>query len=122
VTTLEAQTLFQAYKPTIVLTACNEREKLMKVFGLDIVDYLLKSINRKKLSPAVNLALETLLNCDNKHFICQIDSNMRWDEQARELYQYAESVGISQLEKWLLSLLCGYKNQEVSSHDIYFHV
>ena len=106
----------------VVLTAYDEREKLMKALGMDVVDYLLKPINRKKLSSAVDLALETLPSCDNKSFICRIDRNTRWDEQARELYRYGESVGLSQLEKRLLSLLCGYRNREVSSQDIFFHV
>ena len=106
----------------VVLTAYDEREKLMKAFGLDVVDYLLKPINRKKLSSAVDLALETLPSCDTEKVICRIDSNTRWDEQTSELYSYGELVGLSQLEKRLISLLCGYRNREISSFDIYFHV
>ena len=106
----------------VVLTAYDEREKLMKALGLDVVDYLLKPINRKKLSSAIDLALETLPSCENKKSICRIDSNTRWDEQTSELYSYGELIGLSQLEKRLISLLCGYKNREVSSFDIYFHV
>ena len=106
----------------VVLTAYDEHEKLMKAFDLDVVNYLMKPINRKKLSSAVDLALETLPECENEKLICRIDMNTRWDEQTRELYRFGDVVGLSQLEKRLLSLLCGYKNREVSSQDIFIHV
>ncbi len=107
----------------VVLTAYDEREKLMKAFDLDVINYLLKPINRKKLSSAVDLALETLPNCeDEKGYICRIDSNTRWDHNRNGLYSYGEPVGLSQFEKRLLSLLCEYKNIEVSAHDIFAHV
>jgi len=106
----------------IVLSAYDEREKLMKAFNLDVVNYLLKPINRKKLSSAVDLALETLPNHDNERYICRIDIDTRWDNQKNELYRYGEVVSLSQFEKRLMSLLCGYKNREVSSNDIYYHV
>lgn len=106
----------------VVLTAYDEREKLMKAFDLDVINYLLKPINRKKLSSAVDLALETLPNCEDEKYICRIDSNTRWDHQRNELYCYGEPVGLSQFEKRLLSLLCDHKNIEVSSQDIYAYV
>ena len=106
----------------VILTAYDDRDHLMTALELDVVNYLLKPINRKKLSAAVDLALETLPNCDNLSFICRIGNNTRWDERTRELYRYGETVNISQLEKRLLSLLCGYKNREVSSQDIFVHV
>ena len=106
----------------VVMTAYDEHEKLMKAFGLDIVNYLIKPINRKKLSAAVDLALETLPSCNKEGYICRIDANTRWDNQQKELYRYGEIIALSQLEKRLISLLCSYKNSEVSSNDIYFHV
>jgi len=106
----------------VVLTAYDEHEKLMKAFGLDVVNYLIKPINRKKLSAAVDLALETLPGCANESYICRIDADTRWDNQHNELYRYGEVIPLSQLEKRLMSLFCGYKNSEVSSNDIYFHV
>ena len=79
----------------VVLTAYDEREKLMKALGLDVVNYLLKPINRKKLSSAIDLALETLPNCeDEQGYICRIDNNTRWDHQTNELYRYGEVVGL----------------------------
>jgi len=105
----------------VVMTAYDEREKLMKALGLDVVSYLLKPINRRKLSSAVDIALETLPPCDEE-YICRIDKDTRWDEQQKGLFRFGEMVEMSQLEKRLLSLLCGYKTQEVSSQDIYYHV
>ena len=106
----------------IVLSAYDEREKLMKAFNLDVVNYLVKPINRKKLSAAVDLALETLPNYENERYICRVDGDTRWDNQKSALYRYGEAVSLSQLEKRLMSLLCGYKSREISSNDIYYHV
>ena len=106
----------------IVLSAYDEHEKLMKAFDLDVVNYLVKPINRKKLSSAVDLALETLPDHDRERYICRIDEDTRWDNQKSELYRCGEVVSLSQLEKRLMSLLCGYKTSEVSSNDIYYHV
>lgn len=106
----------------VVLTAYDERENLIKALGLNVVNYLMKPINRRKLSSAVDLALETLPNCEDEKYICRIDNDTRWDEKSKELYRYGEVVTLSQLEKRLLTLLCGYRNREVSSKDIYFHV
>jgi len=105
----------------VVMTAYDEREKLMKALGLDVVNYLLKPINRRKLSSAVDIALETLPQCDEE-YICRIDKDTRWDEQQKVLFRFGEIVEMSQLEKRLLSLLCGYRAQEVSAQDIYYHV
>ena len=105
----------------IVLTAYDEREKLMKAIGLDVINYLLKPINRRTLSSALDVALETLPQC-NEEYICRIDKDTRWDEQQKVLFRYGEVVEMSQLEKRLLSILSGYKNQNISSQDIYYHV
>jgi len=113
---------FSPHTKVVVLTAYDESEMLIKALGLDVVNYLLKPVNRRKLSAAVDLALETLPNCENMQYICRIDTNTRWDENNKELYSFGELVALSQFEKRLLSLLCGYKGCEVSSQDIFYHV
>ena len=105
----------------VVMTAYDERDKLMRALGLDVVNYLLKPINRRKLSSAVDIALETLPLCDEES-ICRIDKDTRWDEQQKMLFRFGEMVEMSQLEKRLLSLLGGHQKQEVSSQDIYYYV
>lgn len=106
----------------VVLTAYDDYDKLMKALDLNVVNYLLKPINRRKLSSAVDLALETLPNCEDEKFICRIDNDTRWDDQSSELYRYGEVIALSQFEKRLLSLLCEYSSVEVSSYDIFAHV
>jgi len=63
----------------VVLTAYDEHEKLIKALGLDVVNYLLKPINRRSLSSAIDVALETLPQ-SNVEYICRIDQDTRWDE------------------------------------------
>jgi len=113
---------FSPHTKVVVLTAYEESELLKKALGLDVVNYLLKPINRRKLSASVDLALETLPNCENEQYICRIDINTRWDERKKDLYSFGELIVLSQFEKRLLSLLCGYKGSTVSSQDIYYHV
>ena len=106
----------------IVLTAYDDHDKLIKALEMDVVNYLLKPINRKKLSSAVDLALEILPSCENEKHIYRIDADTRWDEHKKDLYRYGDVVSLSQLEKRLLSLLCGYRNRELSAQDIFIHV
>ena len=113
---------FSPHTKVVVITAYDENEMLIKALGLDVVNYLLKPVNRRKLSAAVDLALETVPNCKNMQYICRIDNDTRWDERNKELYHYGELVSLSQFEKRLLSILCGYKGSAVSSQDIYYHV
>jgi len=113
---------FSPHTKVVVLTAYDESEMLKKALGLDVVNYLLKPVSRRKLSASVDLALETLPNCDNMQYICRIDKDTRWDERNKELYRFGELVSLSQFEKRLLSLLGGYKGCTVSSQDIFYHV
>ena len=106
----------------VMLTAYDEREMLMTALGLDVVNYLLKPINRKKLSSVIDLILETLPNTKEERYICRIDEDTRWDELTMTLYRYGEEVVLSQSEKRLLSLLCAYRDRDVSSEDIFIHV
>jgi DNA-binding response OmpR family regulator len=106
----------------IMLTAYNEQEKLMKAFELDVVNYLIKPINRKKLSNAIDLALTTLPSMDTNDAYCRIDSNTRWDSNKKELYSFGENISLSQYEKELLALLCEYKGIDISSYDIFEEV
>jgi len=119
---IEKVRLYSPHTKVVLLTAYDENEMLKKALGLDVVNYLLKPINRRKLSASIDLALETLPNCENLQYICRIDTNTRWDERNKELYHFGELVDMSQFEKRLLSLLCGYKGCDVSSQDIYYHV
>jgi len=103
----------------IILTAYNEQEKLMKAFDLDVVNYLIKPINRKKLSSAIDLALTTLPSLDEKSSFCRINAQTRWDENKQELYSCGELVSLSVYEKKLLLLLSESRGIEISSYDIF---
>ena len=113
---------FSPHTKVVVLTAYDENELLKKALGLDVVNYLLKPVSRRKLSASVDLALETLPNCNNIQYICRVNKDTRWDERNKELYSFGELVPLSQFEKRLLSLLCGYKGCEVAAQDIFYHV
>lgn len=106
----------------IVLTAYDDYDKLMRSLEMNVVNYLLKPINRKRLSSAVDLALETLPNGEDKNYICRIDADTIWNVRTHELYRCGDVVILTQREKRLLALLIEYKSIEVSSYDIYAYV
>jgi len=106
----------------VMLTAYDEQEMLMTALGLDVVNYLLKPINRRKLSVAIDLILETLPNTAESKNIYRIDEDTRWDDGKMTLYRYGDEVSLTQSEKRLFSLLCAYRDCDVSSEDIFIHV
>ena len=106
----------------IILSADDDREKLMKAFDLDVVNYLLKPVTSEKLCSTLDRAVLTLPDCENKKDVCQIDNNTRWNHRRKELYCFGEAVPLSQYEKRLLSVLCEHKGLEVSSLNIFAYV
>lgn len=106
----------------VMLTAYDEREMLMTALGLDVVNYLIKPINRKKLCSVIDHILETLPCRNDDRLICRINDDTRWDEVSMILYRFGDEVMLSQSEKRLLSLLCAYRDHDVSSEDIFLHV
>ena len=110
------------YTKVVMLTAYEEQEMLMTALGLDVVNYLLKPINRRKLSTVIDLILETLPNTSESKNIYRLDENTRWDDGRMTLYRFGDEVSLTQSEKRLLSLLCAYRDTDVSSEDIFIHV
>ena len=110
---------YSPHTKVIILTAYNEQEKLMKAFDLDVVNYLVKPINRRKLSNAIDLALTTLPAMELKSNFCRIDANTRWDSDKHELYSFGELIVLSHYEKELLLLFIEHKSIEISSYDIF---
>ena len=107
----------------IILTAHSEQEKLIEAFDSNVVNYLIKPIERKKLRESIDVAIETLSgpNKDNTSLI-YLDENSTFDLQSKEYTCEASSIKLSKSESELLALLCSSQNVALSEYDIFVHI
>jgi len=107
----------------IILTAHSEQDKLMQALDLHVVNYLVKPIDRKKLTNAIEVAIDTIPKLENIEETCiYFSKNAKFDIIKCEYILNDETVKLSKSENTLLQLLCEYKNQEIDSFDIFTSV
>jgi len=107
----------------IVLTAHAEQEKLLKAFELYVVNYLIKPVDRRKLSAAIDLAIETLPDveeADNK--IVHFNTQMTYDLERSLLLDDGIPIKLTMAEEKLLELLLNNSHSNLSSETIFTHV
>lgn len=108
----------------IILTAHSEQDRLMKAFDLSVVNYLVKPISRTKLVDSIDMAIETIApknNIYDKNIIF-LNENTKFNMLKEEYMIDDKIIKLSKSENQLLSLLCEYKNIEISSSDIFVHI
>ena len=107
----------------VVITAHSEQDKLMQALGLDVINYLVKPIDRKKLIDSVDIAIETMsaLEKPNDDFLF-LAKNAKFDMANNEYYFDDEEVKLSKSECQLLKLLIKSRNRDVSSFDIFVEI
>ena len=92
----------------IVLTAHEEQEKLLKAFELYVVNYLIKPVDRRKLSAAIDLAVETLpKKGDIKENLVHFDTKTTYDLERSLLLHEGVPIKLTISEEKLLLLLLG---------------
>jgi len=107
----------------IVLTAHEEQEKLLKAFELYVVNYLIKPVDRRKLSAAIDLAVETLPEMEAlDESLVIFDSKTTYDMERSLLLQDGVPVKLTISEERLLELLLQNSYNNLSSESIYVHV
>jgi DNA-binding response OmpR family regulator len=104
----------------IALTAHSEKEKLLEALKLNMVNYILKPIERKELRESVDTAIETLQK--SKGCIVQFDKNSYFNLDTNEYFQNDVVVILSLSEQKLLTLMCSCVNKQISSFDIFVEV
>lgn len=106
----------------IILTAHSEPDKLLEALNSQVVNYLIKPINRKKLKDSLDLALETLVPATTEEEdgnILKIGSEATFHLESHEYRVDGETVKLTHYESALLLYLCERKNITISSHDIF---
>ena len=107
----------------IILSAHSEHDKLMQAFDSNVINYLIKPINREKLRTSIDTAIETISeNTDDKSSNINLSKNAMFDMQKQIFVINDEIIKLSKSESKLLNLLCENKNKEIDSYDIFLYV
>ncbi|QSZ42012.1 response regulator [Sulfurimonas aquatica] len=107
----------------IIATAHSEQKKLLEAFSSDVINYLLKPINREKLRSSIDTAIETLPknpNLNTNEIV--LNESSKFNLISHEYFIDSEIIKLSKSESKLLQLLCEYKNQDITAYDIFVHV
>jgi len=107
----------------IILSAHSEHDKLMQAFDSNVVNYLIKPINRKKLRESMDIAIETIAkNTKEKNSNINLSKNAMFDMKKQIFVLNDEVIKLSKSESKLLNLLCENKNKEIDAYDIFLYV
>ena len=101
----------------IMLTAHSDEEKLFSAIELNLVQYLLKPMSRKKIKETLQKAFDNIQN--NSETKIFFDTNISWDKNTSTLSNNNIQISLSKQERLLLELLISRKNQAVDGFTIF---
>jgi len=107
----------------IILTAHSEQDKLLQALELQVINYLIKPINRQKLKKSLDTALELLapkIEIIENVFI--LGDSASYNTQTQVYTQNMQTVKLTNYENKLLEYLCERKNVKVNCYDIFIHL
>lgn len=109
--------------PIIILSAHSHKEYLFEAIKLNLVDYLIKPINRNEFKDVVENSIAKLSNSqeleDSKVII---NDDCYWDRRSRILFYKERIVDITKNERILFELMLNKKNQIVKPAEISSYV
>lgn len=109
--------------PIIVLSAHSHKEYLFEAIKLNLVDYLIKPINRNEFKEVIENSFERLKNDSNsKEDKIEINNKCYWDARSRILFFKDKIVDLTKNERILFELLLNKKNQIVKPEEISSYV
>ena len=98
----------------IMLTAYDDKEKLLDAVNLQLFAYLVKPVQHQDF----DLILKKLLSkFENKNMI-QLASAFIWNKETKELFYKEEQIKLTNNERLALSLLANNPNQYFTAYDI----
>jgi len=107
----------------IILTAHAQRDKLMQAFDLNLINYLIKPINREKLRNSIDVAIETLSrDKQNDNKMIFFTDTAHFDMYKNQYTVDGNLIKLSKSEMSLLVLLCKHINKDLSSYDIFINI
>ncbi|NVJ53624.1 MAG: response regulator transcription factor [Campylobacteraceae bacterium] len=109
--------------PIIVLSAHSHKEYLFEAIKLNLVDYLIKPINRNEFKEVIENSFERLKNDTvNDEDKVVINNKCYWDARSRILFFKEKIVDLTKNERILFELLLNKKNQIVKPEEISSYV
>ncbi len=106
----------------IILTAHSEQEVLIQAFNSNVVNYLIKPINRHKLRSSIDIATEILVKPRYTEKYIFLGEDAKFDISHNQYYIDNKAIKLSKSENKLLELLCRHPNQELNAYDLFIHV
>jgi len=104
----------------IIISAHSDKEKLMRAIKLNLVEYIVKPIERKTLKELIKKVFNK--HVTNMKKVTDLGSGFSFDESQKLLYKEEQLVQLSKQQNALLEILVQRKNRIVPAVDIFFHV
>lgn len=111
--------------PIIILSAHSHKEYLFDAIKLNLVDYLVKPINRSEFKKVIEETIEkvnTIKYSNPEENKIHIDSTCYWDKGVRIFFHNQKVLDLTNNETKLFELLLEKKNQVVNPSDISTYV
>lgn len=105
----------------IILSAYSEQENLLKAIKLNLVEYIIKPVNRKKLRNSLDNVL-IILNDNQTKKRFYFNNNSYFEVASNELFTNNNKVNLSKNEMKLLLLFLDNYNHTLESIDIYNNI
>ncbi len=110
--------------PIIILSAHSHKEFLLEAVKLNLVDYLIKPVNRNEFKSVIENTIKKLayekINEEDEKII--ISKSCYWDKRTRMFFNKSKIVDLTKNERILFELLLNKKNQIVKPSDISSYV
>ena len=105
--------------PIVIISAYDDKEKLLKAIKLDIVDYIIKPLTSDKLKNSLNLCIKKLEA--SKGITCLRDG-LSWDEETNILWSQNKPIKLTPSEVKLLKILIQSANMPVDGEEIFYYM
>lgn len=107
----------------IILTAHSEQDKLLQALESQVVNYLIKPINRQKLKISLDTAVELLApEVEIVDTVLALGESASYDMKTKVYSCNLESVKLTNYENKLMEYLCERKNMKVNCYDIFVYL
>ena len=105
--------------PIVIISAYDDKKKLLKAIKLDIVDYLIKPLTSDKLKNSLNLCVKKLET--SKGVTCLRDG-LFWNEETNILLNQKKPIKLTPSEVKLLKILIKNVNMPVDGEEIFYYM
>jgi len=110
--------------PIIILSAHSHKEFLLEAVKLNLVDYLIKPVNRNEFKSVIESTIKKMAydKSDGEDEKVVISKSCYWDKRTRMFFNKNKIVDLTKNERILFELLLNKKNQVVKPSDISSYV